>query len=131
MMLSGRSPNNRINIFIPPNGKTNNAINKVNSVHEDLAWTLDNSNNCYYNNKWNIYVYYNLIEPSLYIEDEYIYGTTNYETNLDNYISLYKEDNYIYGTTNYMVNLDNYISLYKEENYIYGIATYYNVNNVT
>lgn len=64
-MLSSRSPDNRINIFIPPNSDTNNAINKVNSVHENLTWTLDNSNNCYYNNKWNIYVYYNLIEPSL------------------------------------------------------------------
>lgn len=60
-MLSGRSPDNRINIFIPPNSNTNNAINKINSVHEDLTWTLDNPNNCYYNNKWNIYVYYNLI----------------------------------------------------------------------
>lgn len=61
-MLYSKSNSRRINIYVPPASTTNTKIYNSSASYSifgaSVAWTRDNANNCYYNAKRNVYVYY-------------------------------------------------------------------------
>ena len=58
----GRSTENRLNIYVTANSKTNSTLtyysNSISLVGKNVAWTVDTANSCKYNTAQNIYIYY-------------------------------------------------------------------------
>ena len=58
----GRSPLNRLNLYVKPDSTWNSVI--YNNYGAQIDWTLDEENNCYYDQAQNVYVYYNYIRQA-------------------------------------------------------------------
>lgn len=70
--FSGKDVNKRLNIYVPKDSTTlASCISEdyaFSLVSQDITWTYDENNNCYYNALYNIYIYPVDDVKSIYIE---------------------------------------------------------------